>query len=110
MIIIRLNRPKFMKLLLVHHISYIWNILGKPIIGIVLLYVLFINPNINVIYAKIPYTAWVNQYSGTGNDNDVIYDIAVDQHDNIYVTGESFVAGNYQDFTTIKYRFNGDTS
>jgi len=62
-------------------------------------------------YATIKYDPegkqlWVRRYNGPTNDNDRAYAIAVDNLDNLYVTG---VSGPYpnQDYTTIKYDKKG---
>jgi uncharacterized delta-60 repeat protein len=45
---------------------------------------------------------WIETYNGTGNGNDYIRSIAID-NSNIYVTGESFGSGSNLDFATVKY-------
>ncbi len=55
-------------------------------------------------------TAWVRTYNGTNNWADYIYDIAVDNSGNVYVSGWSDGVGSYSDFATIKYYPNGDTA
>jgi len=59
-------------------------------------------------YATIKYypngdTAWVRRYDGPGNLDDEAYAIAVDDYDNVYVTGFSHGTGTYYDYATIKY-------
>jgi uncharacterized delta-60 repeat protein len=46
---------------------------------------------------------WVARYNGPANNNDSVWDIAVDASDNIYVTGNARVSGAYNDYATIKY-------
>ncbi|MCK4404402.1 MAG: SBBP repeat-containing protein [candidate division Zixibacteria bacterium] len=66
-------------------------------------------------YATIKYkpngdTAWVMRYNGPGNSIDVAMDIAIDDSNNVYVTGGSYGSGTNSDYTTIKYKPNGDTA
>jgi hypothetical protein len=70
----------------------------------------------NAGYATIKYNSsgdslWVRIYEGPGNSEDAARAIAVDDSDNVYVTGNSY--GGSQtgfDYATIKYRPNGDTA
>jgi len=67
-------------------------------------------------YATIKYypngdTAWVRRYDGPVNYYDHAYAIAIDDSNNVYVTGCSNIDGVYHtDFATIKYHPNGDTA
>lgn len=66
-------------------------------------------------YATIKYypngdTAWVRRYNGPGNGDDGAYSIAVDDSNNVYVTGFCFDSSTGNDYTTIKYYPNGDTA
>jgi hypothetical protein len=66
-------------------------------------------------YATIKYypngdTAWVRRYNGPGNDYDEAHAIAVDDSDNVYVTGYSTDIVTSDDYATIKYYPNGDTA
>ncbi|MFZ1321449.1 MAG: SBBP repeat-containing protein [Ignavibacteria bacterium] len=55
-------------------------------------------------------TLWTRIYNGPGNGTDVSYSIAIDDSDNVYITGESKGPGsNGQDYATIKYNSNGDS-
>ncbi|MGH2574475.1 MAG: hypothetical protein ACRDFC_02115, partial [Ignavibacteria bacterium] len=65
-------------------------------------------------YYTIKYTkyrgdvVWAVRYNGTGNGNDIAYDIFVDWSGNVYVTGGSLGVSGYGDYTTIKYDANGN--
>jgi len=52
---------------------------------------------------------WAKLYDGAGSyPSDVVYDVAVDDSGNVYVTGYSGGSGTGQDYATIKYYPNGD--
>ncbi|EQB63840.1 MAG: hypothetical protein RBG1_1C00001G1419 [candidate division Zixibacteria bacterium RBG-1] len=53
-------------------------------------------------------TLWVRRYNGPGNLGDGGSALAVDDSENVYVTGISW-SGTSSDYTTIKYAPNGDT-
>ncbi len=66
-------------------------------------------------YATIKYyangdTAWVRRYNGPGNSVDQANAIAIDGSGNVYITGASYGSGTAQDYATIKYYGNGDTT
>jgi len=66
-------------------------------------------------YATIKYypngdTAWVRRYNGPADTTDESYAIAVDDSGNVYVTGKSWGSGTSADYTTIKYKPDGDTA
>ena len=57
-------------------------------------------------YATIKYrpngdTAWVRRYNGPGNGYDAASAMALDNSENVYVTGWSY--GTFEDYATIKY-------
>jgi len=64
-------------------------------------------------YVTIKYSGdgleqWVQYYNGPGSSYDYAYSIAVDEEDNIYVTGESPGGSpTYTDVATIKYNSAG---
>jgi uncharacterized delta-60 repeat protein len=63
-------------------------------------------------YATIKYDSdgieqWVARYNGSGNDNDLVFAMAVDSAGNVYVTGESYDDYSRLDYKTIKYDTNG---
>jgi len=53
---------------------------------------------------------WVSRYSSAGDFSDDATAITIDNAGNVYVTGYSYVTGQFHDYTTIKYDLNGDTS
>jgi alpha-tubulin suppressor-like RCC1 family protein len=55
-------------------------------------------------------TAWIRRYNGAANGEDHAHSMAVDALGNVYVTGYSLGNETYFDYTTIKYRPNGDTA
>ncbi|MCK4427994.1 MAG: SBBP repeat-containing protein, partial [candidate division Zixibacteria bacterium] len=55
-------------------------------------------------------TAWVRKYNGPGDSSDYACAIAVDDFDNLYVTGRSQGSTTNYDYATIKYYRNGDTA
>jgi hypothetical protein len=69
----------------------------------------------NKDYATIKYfpngdTAWARRYNGLGDNADLANAIAVDDSNNVYVTGWSQASGSGFDYTTVKYFPNGDTA
>jgi uncharacterized delta-60 repeat protein len=63
-------------------------------------------------YATIKYNSageqqWVARYNGPGDDLDIPSGIAVDNSDNVYVTGFSAGVGTDLDYATIKYNSAG---
>jgi hypothetical protein len=65
-------------------------------------------------YATIKYnsmgdTVWVRRYGGTDIGNDEALALAIDESDNVYITGKILRSGNNWDYGTIKYNSSGDT-
>ncbi|MGB7062347.1 MAG: SBBP repeat-containing protein [Candidatus Zixiibacteriota bacterium] len=48
-------------------------------------------------------TIWVRRYNGPGNDEDWAFDVDVDDHGNVFVTGRSHGGETYFDYATVKY-------
>lgn len=68
----------------------------------------------NFDFATIKYSpdsveVWVRRYNGPGYGPDWGTALAIDQANNIYVTGLSVESGGTQDYMTIKYTSHGDT-
>jgi uncharacterized delta-60 repeat protein len=53
--------------------------------------------------------AWVKYFNGSGNGTDQAKAIALDKAGNVYISGETDVAGMNNDYFTIKYDPAGDT-
>lgn len=53
-------------------------------------------------------TAWTRRYNGTGNGYDFAHWIAVDEQENVYVTGYSRGASYQDDIATVKYDSSGN--
>jgi hypothetical protein len=70
----------------------------------------------NLDYTTIKYDSvgnelWVRKYNGPGNGIDEAHALAVDDFNNIYVTGWSYGSGTDLDYATLKYSeaLRGDT-
>ncbi len=65
---------------------------------------------LTIKYAPNGDTLWVRRYDGPGGNryNDISFAIAIDENENVYVTGQSDGGGTSDDFVTIKYASNGD--
>jgi hypothetical protein len=53
-------------------------------------------------------TAWVRRFNGSGDSTDVPVSLVVDDSGYVYVAGYSYNPGTSFDYTTIKYRSNGN--
>lgn len=51
---------------------------------------------------------WIREYNGPGDHYDYINDIAVDEYDNVFVTGDCNASAGDRDFVTICYNTAGD--
>ena len=60
-------------------------------------------------YALNGSTLWVRRYNGPGNYWDEPRSLAIDDSDNVYVTGFSYDTATSYDYATIKYSPSGDT-
>jgi hypothetical protein len=63
-------------------------------------------------YATIKYgtdgqVSWIQRYDGPASEFDDALALAVDDNDNVYVTGFSAGAGTFNDFATVKYSSTG---
>ena len=61
-----------------------------------------------IAYATVKYDSsgveqWVARYGGQGDFGDTAWAIALDNLDNVYVTGSSAGSGTYFDYATVKY-------
>lgn len=66
----------------------------------------------NSDYTTIKYNTlgneqWVKRYNGPQNDYDEAVGIAIDNFDNVVVTGKSIGINNHYNYATIKYNGNG---
>ncbi|UCD19263.1 MAG: SBBP repeat-containing protein [candidate division WOR-3 bacterium] len=55
-------------------------------------------------------TVWANRWTSPGAESDWAYALATDNEGRVYVTGKTNNAGTADDWTTIKYKQNGDTA
>jgi uncharacterized protein (UPF0297 family) len=53
---------------------------------------------------------WARRYDGPASGEDEAYALALDDSGSVYVTGASSGSGTSQDYATIKYHPNGDTT
>lgn len=66
-------------------------------------------------YVTVKYDAagqeqWVRRYNGPADEQDEVRALGLDGDGNVVVAGFSTTSGTGLDFTTIKYRANGDTA
>ena len=55
-------------------------------------------------------TVWTNRWTSSGAESDWGYAIAIGEEGHVYVTGKTNNASTNDDWTTIKYKPNGDTA
>jgi len=70
------------------------------------------SPDTNSDYTTVKYNSngieqWVTRYTGPGNAADGIWDLAVDNSGNVFVTGESWGGSPGKEYATVKYNTNG---
>jgi len=67
---------------------------------------------ITLKYDSTGQNVWTLRYDGPAHNGDVAYAMALDNSNNIYITGESYGSGTDYDYVTIKYVqfFNGDAN
>ncbi|MCY7362318.1 MAG: SBBP repeat-containing protein, partial [Ignavibacteria bacterium] len=51
---------------------------------------------------------WSKFYDGGARNNDWINDIIIDNQNNVYIAGTSWLAESHYDYLTIKYSYSGD--
>ena len=57
--------------------------------------------------AETPVQAWIQRYNGLGNGDDLSWAVAVDNSNNVIVTGCCIGSGTRRDYVTIKYSSTG---
>ncbi|MBK9332025.1 MAG: SBBP repeat-containing protein [Ignavibacteria bacterium] len=63
---------------------------------------------VTIKYSPEGDTLWTRVYNGTGDGQDIAYSVAIDNLENVYVTGESKGTGSTgPDYVTIKYNSSG---
>jgi len=63
---------------------------------------------VTIKYYSIGDTAWIRKYDGGFNQFDEAYSIAVDDYQNVYVTGMSDSTDGLSDYLTMKYDSDGN--
>ncbi len=63
-------------------------------------------------YATVKYNQngaqlWAERYDGPGHGDDIAHDVAIDNANNVFVTGESQGSSSGLDYATIKYNSSG---
>jgi hypothetical protein len=59
-------------------------------------------------YDRIGNLVWLKRYNGPGNYHDWPFHLALDDSNNVYVTGYSYGKGTGKDYATIKYDQSGN--
>lgn len=63
---------------------------------------------LTVKYSVYGLQQWAVRYNGPENGNDEAYSMAIDESNNIYVTGRSLGSGTDYDYATVKYNSSGN--
>jgi hypothetical protein len=50
---------------------------------------------------------WQQTYNGSGNSDDITYDLSVDKSRNVYITGRVYGGASSADYATLKYNAQG---
>jgi len=61
---------------------------------------------LTISYDTLGYVIWSNRYNGTGNNVDYAQYIALDNAQNLFITGHSFETGTGGDIATMKFSKN----
>ncbi len=62
-------------------------------------------------YTTIKYNSsgveqWVTRYNGLGNNNDIAYNLVIDDFENVYVTGASLIMPNGTNYNNVTVKYN----
>jgi len=82
--------------------------LEKPVLKLSLCFLLLLMLNAGILRAQLT-PAWVQRYTGPGDNSDRYNALATDAAGNFYLAGYSYRNGNQKDFLVVKTDANGDT-